>query len=71
MTSSYSRISGVWSDYFGENVEESEPDIEPEMDRRTRLDKTIDGIGMGESLDIALEIMYILMMSKVPTSGHY
>ncbi|KIJ54356.1 hypothetical protein M422DRAFT_25278 [Sphaerobolus stellatus SS14] len=46
MTSPYSRVSGVWGDYFHEDGEE-EAQEEPEIDRRTRLDKTIDKIGMG------------------------
>jgi len=47
MSSPYTRVSGLWNDYFDEEVEEAQG--EQEIDRRTHLDKTIDRIGMGEA----------------------
>jgi hypothetical protein len=47
-------MSGIWGDYFHDDGEEDTQEEEPEPDRRTRLDKTIDRIGMGEIPGISL-----------------
>jgi hypothetical protein len=47
MASPYNRVSGLWSDYFDSEAGETD-EMEVEDDQRTKLDKTIDKIGMGE-----------------------